>query len=108
MPLCLGGVLSGCKRFPFVADDVMDSSTTRRGKPCWYRIDGVGNCAINDSFILESHIYRFLKKYFKGSSRYVQILDLFHEVTYQTELGQLLDLTTQPLPPAIPDLKNSL
>ena len=42
-----------------VADDVMDSSTTRRGKPCWYRIDGVGNCAINDSFILESHIYRF-------------------------------------------------
>ena len=26
-------------------------------------------------------------------------------MTYQTELGQLLDLTTQPLPPAIPDLK---
>ena len=101
----LGWCVEWLQAFFLVADDVMDSSTTRRGKPCWYRIDGVGNCAINDSFILESHIYRFLKKYFKGSSRYVQILDLFHEVTYQTELGQLLDLTTQPLPPAIPDLK---
>ena len=51
------------------------------------------------------------RKHFKnsksddGSNKYMKIIDLFHEVTYQTELGQLLDLTTQPLPPAIPDLK---
>jgi len=69
-------------------------------------MDGVGNCAINDSFLLEAHIYRLLKKHFSSNNpaRYVKLLDLFHEVTYQTELGQLLDLTTQPLPPAIPDL----
>lgn len=107
----LGWCVEWLQAFFLVADDVMDSSLTRRGKDCWYRLDGVGNCAINDSFILESHIYRCLRKHFKnsksddGSNKYMKIIDLFHEVTYQTELGQLLDLTTQPLPPAIPDLK---
>lgn len=102
----LGWCVEWLQAFFLVADDVMDSSSTRRGKPCWYLIDGVGNCAINDSFILESHIYRFLRKHFKNSpTKYMKIVDLFHEVTYQTELGQLLDLTTQPLPPAVPDLK---
>jgi|EP00945_MAST-04E_sp_MAST-4E-sp1_P003768 farnesyl diphosphate synthase len=102
----LGWSVEWLQAFFLVADDLMDTSITRRGKPCWYRMDGVGNCAVNDSFLLEAHIYRLLKKHFGGDNpaRYVKLLDLFHEVTYQTELGQLLDLTTQPLPPAIPDL----
>eukprot|EP01104_Vermistella_antarctica_P000832 TRINITY_DN10933_c0_g1_i1.p1 TRINITY_DN10933_c0_g1~~TRINITY_DN10933_c0_g1_i1.p1 ORF type:complete len:378 (-),score=96.35 TRINITY_DN10933_c0_g1_i1:118-1197(-) len=88
-----------------VADDIMDDSLTRRGLPCWYRqphplTDGtegikIGTTAINDSFILESCIYRVLKHNFRQEKYYVDILDLFHEVTYQTELGQLLDLTSQ-------------
>ena len=41
-------------------------------------------------------IYRLLKKYLRASPSYLEILELFHEVTYQTELGQLLDLTAQP------------
>lgn len=52
--------------------------------------------AINDSFILESLIYRLLKYYFKVESYYVELLELFHEVTFQTELGQLMDLITAP------------
>jgi len=81
----------------------MDQSITRRGAPCWYRAENpnnptvkVGLTAINDSFLLESNIYRLLKKFFGSEPYYVSLLDLFHEVTYQTELGQLLDLTTQP------------
>lgn len=36
--------------------------------------------AINDSFILESAIYFFLKKYFRQDSYYVDLVELFHEV----------------------------
>lgn len=35
-----------------------------------------------------------MKKHFRQDPYYVDLLDLFHEVTFQTELGQLLDLIT--------------
>lgn len=79
-----------------VADDIMDSSITRRGQQCWYRQPNVGMVAINDSFLLESSIYLLLKKHFRTKDYYVDLVDLFHEVTLQTELGQLLDLITAP------------
>ena len=58
----------------------MDSSITRRGAPCWYKAEGVGMVAVNDSFIVESIIFRLLRKYFKGMKCYGGLLDLFHEV----------------------------
>ena len=79
-----------------VSDDIMDSSKTRRGSPCWYLVPQVGMIAINDSFMLESAIYLLLKKYFRQESCYVDLMELFHEVTFQTELGQLMDLLTAP------------
>lgn len=101
----LGWCVEWLQAFFLVADDVMDQSITRRGAPCWYRAPNpvhqgadvkVGLISINDAFLLESCIYRLLKKYFSGEPYYVPLLELFHEVSYQTELGQLLDLTTQP------------
>ncbi|KAJ1564994.1 Farnesyl pyrophosphate synthetase [Cladochytrium tenue] len=74
----------------------MDASKTRRGSPCWYLVEKVGMVAINDGFIVESIIYRLLKRYFRREAYYADLLDLFHEVTYQTELGQLMDLITAP------------
>jgi len=56
--------------------------------------DIIGNIAINDAFILESLIFRILRRYFAQESFYVDLVNLFHEVIYQTELGQLLDLTS--------------
>lgn len=82
--------------FFLVSDDVMDSSVTRRGQPCWYKKPEVGLIAINDAFLLESAIYFLLKKHFKGETYYVDLLELFHDVTYQTEVGQLIDLITAP------------
>ena len=82
--------------FFLVSDDIMDASITRRGQPCWYKSEGVGMVAINDAFILESCIYIFLKKYFKKTNYYIELVELFHEVTFQTELGQLCDLITAP------------
>jgi farnesyl diphosphate synthase len=83
--------------FFLVADDVMDDSVTRRGNPCWFRRPDVKLIAINDSFILESCVYKILKRYFGAEAYYGQLVDLFVETTRQTELGQLLDLTSQRL-----------
>ncbi len=82
--------------FFLVSDDIMDASKTRRGQPCWYLMPNVGMIAINDAFMLESSIYLLLKKYFKQEKYYVDLLELFHEVTFQTELGQACDLLTAP------------
>jgi len=99
----LGWCIEILQAFFLVSDDIMDQSVTRRGQPCWYMRphplgsnakEMIGNIAINDSFILESLIYRILKKHFSTESYYGDLLNLFHDVTYQTEVGQLLDLTS--------------
>lgn len=82
--------------FFLVSDDIMDSSKTRRGNPCWYLMPQVGMIAINDAFMLESSIYVLLRKYFREEKYYVDLMDLFHEVSLQTELGQACDLLTAP------------
>ncbi|RYC59476.1 hypothetical protein CHU98_g6723 [Xylaria longipes] len=92
----LGWMIELLQAFFLVSDDIMDSSITRRGKPCWYRQEGVGMVAINDAFMLESAIYTLLKKHFRSHPSYVDMIELFHEVTLQTELGQLCDLLTAP------------
>ncbi|KAI0783522.1 farnesyl-diphosphate synthase [Abortiporus biennis] len=92
----LGWCIELLQAFFLVSDDIMDSSVTRRGQPCWYRNEHVGLIAINDAFMLEGAIYFLLKKHFRSTSYYVDLLELFHETTYQTEIGQLIDLITAP------------
>lgn len=69
-----------------VADDIMDSSQTRRGNKCWYLMPNVGMTAMNDAFMLVSSIFIILRKYFSGDKSYVKILELFHEVMFKTEV----------------------
>jgi len=92
----LGWMIELLQAFFLVSDDIMDSSKTRRGSPCWYLMPSVGMIAINDAFMLESAIYILLKKYFRQEKNYVDLMELFHEVTFQTELGQTCDLLTAP------------
>ncbi|KAL2163103.1 hypothetical protein VTH06DRAFT_6939 [Thermothelomyces fergusii] len=92
----LGWMTELLQAFFLVSDDIMDGSITRRGKPCWYRHEGVGMIAINDAFMLEAAIYTLLKKFFRSHPRYIDLVELFHEVTFQTEIGQLCDLLTAP------------
>lgn len=75
----------------------MDDSIIRRGQPCWYRVDGVGTIAINDALLLEGAIYQMLRMHFKGESYYTDLLEMFHDVSYMTEMGQLIDLITAPV-----------
>ena len=42
--------------------------------------EGVGTIAINDSFLIESAIYKLLKRHFRPESYYVDLLELMHEV----------------------------
>ncbi|KAG5957298.1 hypothetical protein E4U13_004138 [Claviceps humidiphila] len=93
----LGWMTELLQAFFLVSDDIMDSSITRRGKPCWYRQPGVGMVAINDAFVLESSIYVLLKKYFRSHPAYIDLVELFHETSFQTEMGQLCDLLTAPV-----------
>ncbi|KAN0053262.1 hypothetical protein ACTA71_009711 [Dictyostelium dimigraforme] len=102
----LGWCIELFQAFFLVSDDIMDQSITRRGQPCWYRQqkpnsnfpeNKIGLIAINDSFLIESCIYIIIEKYFKNESYYTNIVELFHKTSYQTQLGQLLDLTNQPI-----------
>jgi len=80
-----------------VLDDIMDDSSVRRGQPCWYKVPGVGKMAINDGLILESCMWILLKKHIKADdpAMYLAITELFQEVSLKTQLGQLLDMTTE-------------
>jgi len=79
-----------------VADDIMDGSTTRRGKPCWYKNQTVQLDAVNDSLILESWIYFLIKNYFPAGAKRSALVEVFQQVSLETQLGQMLDLTSQP------------
>jgi len=92
----LGWLIELLQAFFLVSDDIMDSSHTRRGNPCWYRMPNVGMISINDAFMLESSIYILLKKHFRTHPSYIDLVELFHEVSFQTEVGQLCDLLTAP------------
>ncbi|KAF1363490.1 terpenoid synthase [Lizonia empirigonia] len=95
-PALLGWMIELLQAFFLVSDDIMDSSKTRRGNPCWYLAPKVGMIAINDAFMLESSIYLLLKKHFRQHKSYIDMVELFHDVTFQTECGQLCDLLTAP------------
>ncbi|CAI5798280.1 farnesyl pyrophosphate synthase [Podarcis lilfordi] len=94
--LAVGWCIELLQAFFLVADDIMDYSETRRGHPCWYKKEGIGLDAVNDAFLLESTIYRLLKRYCRGQPYYLNLLELFLQTSYQTELGQALDLITAP------------
>jgi farnesyl diphosphate synthase len=91
----LGWCVEFLQAFFLVADDIMDDSVTRRGQPCFYRLPEIGLKAINDSLILELMIYRILKRHMRQHPEYLAVVELFQEITYITEMGQLLDLTSQ-------------
>lgn len=94
----LGWCVELLQGYFLVADDIMDASVTRRGQPCWYQKKEIGLNAINDAMMLEAMIFRLLRRKFKKEAAYVHLVELFLDITYTTEIGQLLDLTS-PGPP---------
>ena len=95
--LVAGWLIEVLQAMFLVADDIMDRSVTRRGKPCWYRLPDVQFDAINDALILESFLYHHLTQHFQHHPSYVQLMQLYQQVSLSTQMGQMLDLTSQPL-----------
>jgi farnesyl diphosphate synthase len=87
----LGWCVEWLQAFFLVIDDIMDHSVTRRGQPCWYKVERVGFNAANDALLLEMVIYGLLKRHFRGHRLYVELIELFHQVTTRTIIGQHLD-----------------
>ena len=89
----LGWAIEWLQAWLLVADDIMDSSVTRRGQPCWYKTMGdAWYIAINDAVTIESLIYKMMKRHFgHDPAVLMQLWDLMMETTLQTELGQLSD-----------------
>lgn len=92
----LGWCIELLQSFFLVADDIIDGSQMRRGKPCWYLNDNLGPSAFNDAILMEAGIYKLLHKHFRDVPYYGDMLDLFHEMTLKTALGQALDLLSCP------------
>ncbi|KAJ4828779.1 hypothetical protein Tsubulata_023756 [Turnera subulata] len=88
----LGWCIEWLQAYLLVLDDIMDNSHVRRGQPCWFRQPKVGLIAINDGILLRNHVTRILRNHFKGKPYYVDLLDLFNEVEFQTSSGELIDL----------------
>ncbi|XP_038211603.1 farnesyl pyrophosphate synthase isoform X4 [Zerene cesonia] len=76
-----------------IMDDIMDSSSTRRGYPCWYRLPDVGMGAVNDCNLVQSAMYEILKVYCGKLPTYKDIVHLFNETLFNTAIGQHLDFT---------------
>ncbi|KAM2503526.1 hypothetical protein PS1_037544 [Malus domestica] len=86
----LGWCIEWLQAFFLVLDNIMDGSHTRRGQPCWFRLPKVSMIAVNDGVVLRNHIPRILIKYFREKPYYVDLLDLFNEVEFQTSSGEEL------------------
>ncbi|KAA1475653.1 farnesyl-diphosphate synthase [Dentipellis sp. KUC8613] len=92
----LGWGVEFLQAYFLVTDDLMDGSHTRRGQPCWYRVPRVGLIAVNDAGMLRSCIFILVRKHFRHTPFYADLLELFDEMAYKTEIGQLVDLITAP------------
>ncbi|XP_071562435.1 farnesyl pyrophosphate synthase-like [Temnothorax nylanderi] len=78
--------------FGIILDDIMDRSLVRRGRPCWYRYNDIGEAAANDGFFVENAIYYIIRKHFSCKECYVNLLEVFQEIIFKTTAGQCLDM----------------
>merc|ERR1719466_113076 len=90
-----------------VADDLMDSSVTRRGRPCWHTLQSNPLSAINDSFLLWTCCLSLLQDQFSSSPCYPALLDTALHNMKLTAYGQCLDLQVGQQACGQPDSLNS-
>ncbi|CAG2174886.1 unnamed protein product [Oppiella nova] len=75
---------------------MMDQSITRRGQPCWYKLENVGLMSCNDAILLDQENYHILQLFFSDKKYYQKIVDLMHETSRYTSYGQCMDTASHP------------
>ncbi|XP_055679662.1 farnesyl pyrophosphate synthase-like [Lutzomyia longipalpis] len=80
--------------FSIILDDIIDGSTTRRGKSCWYKLDDVRMTAINDGILLQALVYEVLKKKFGSMQCYGGLQEAFHKAILISSMGENMELST--------------
>lgn len=75
-----------------VIDDIVDGSEIRRGKLCWHKLNDVGTIAINDIMMFSNRAHLILKRYFGHLPCYVDMINLLHEITMISYMGESLDI----------------
>ncbi|KAM3721820.1 Farnesyl pyrophosphate synthase [Dirofilaria immitis] len=77
--------------FFLIEDDIVDEGISRRGKPCWHRLEGIGINGINDGLLLDCMV-----SYILCNNRVpVAVRDAFDEARRVTILGQIFDSDTK-------------
>lgn len=92
MARIVGWCVEFLQAYFLVEDDIEDASVTRRGKPCWYKVNGIGLTAINDASFLRSAVYQVLKRNLKGHPAKFDIIELFLDHELNTIIGQTMDM----------------
>nr|A0A343W970.1 RecName: Full=Farnesyl pyrophosphate synthase; Short=MhFPPS; Short=MhIDS-2 [Murgantia histrionica]AVZ23978.1 farnesyl diphosphate synthase [Murgantia histrionica] len=87
----LGWCVEMLQGFFVVIDDLADQSVTRRGRPCWYRLPGVGLRASSDALLIQSGCFQLLQQHCKDKEFYVDLVELFLDALRRTTYGQTLD-----------------
>ncbi|KAJ8717853.1 hypothetical protein PYW07_005783 [Mythimna separata] len=73
------------------ADDIIDGSTTRRGKPCWYLQPDVGSYAINDCLLMNHSILELVEIKYGNEPLYTDFVKINNESVLYTTFGEYLD-----------------
>lgn len=72
-----------------ISDDVIDSYERRQTPK--NEEEEIGVKAINDSMLVENGLYSILRKHFSGRPCYLPALELFHDATLKSAMGQTLE-----------------
>lgn len=70
----------------------MDGGVTRRGKPCWYRLEEVGLRAMNDAVLIHSLVFILLREKFSDLDCFMNLVQLFSKTAFITNEGQTCDM----------------
>ncbi|XP_035435595.2 uncharacterized protein LOC118266300 [Spodoptera frugiperda] len=87
----LGWVLEFIQAYLLTVDDILDTSLTRRGKECWYRLNDVGRGAVNDCGVLLTCAVEVLDIYFGKEPIFPDLVKLTSGTVLHTGIGQYLD-----------------
>ncbi|CAG0921853.1 unnamed protein product [Notodromas monacha] len=88
----LGYALEVLRESFLIEEDIVNKSETRRGRPCWYRVDGVSMMAINDAGVMESFAHELIKFHCEANKNYEKILEIYEDSQLKALAGYTADV----------------